>query len=60
MEETIKMSIINKDGKKITKDIPKDLYSLYEKIGWKKDVEPKKEPTKNYFSKKNNGLNNKE
>lgn len=39
MENEIKMSIINEQGKKIIKNIPENLSSLYQKIGWKLEKE---------------------
>ena len=38
-ERTIKMYIINEEGKKITRDVPESLYGTYETIGWKPDNE---------------------
>lgn len=49
MEETVKMSIKNEDGKTIVKSVPKNLCSLYQGIGWKLEdnkpiVKEKEEP----------------
>lgn len=50
---TIKMEIINIDGKKITKNIPIELVSDYMAIGWKKvEEEVKKEKSEFSFSSK--------
>lgn len=46
---TVKMQIINKDGKKIIKDIPNELVSDYITIGWK-TIEEKIEETKESLS----------
>jgi len=58
-ERTIKMYIINEEGKKITRDVPESLYGTYETIGWKPDNELIKvesireiKETKDGFSKK--------
>lgn len=36
-EKTIKMSILNEQGKKIVKEIPESLFGQYEIMGWKKE-----------------------
>lgn len=41
MEEYIEMYIINEEGKRIEKPVPSNLYSLYEKSGWKSIKEDK-------------------
>ena len=45
---TVKMQIINKDGKKIIKDIPKELISDYITIGWKQCEEKTEEPKETF------------
>lgn len=54
MEEKVKMSIKNEDGKMITKDIPKNLYSLYVGMGWTKvnNMPPKNTYSNNKEEKK--------
>lgn len=57
MSETIKMSKINVEGKKIVKNIPKDLYSNYLNIGWKVETEKAEKPA---FTYKKKEINNEE
>lgn len=38
MENTIKMSKKNEEGKLIIKDIPSNLYSLYKTLGWEDET----------------------
>lgn len=58
MENETKMFLINNEGKKIVKNIPKDLYSLYKNLGWKEEVEENKVKPKEVssFSKSFNGF----
>lgn len=55
MERNIKVEKLNEEGKMVDMTIPKNLLSMYENIGWKKQ-EKKKEvirPNKEYrFEKK--------
>lgn len=51
MLETIKMSTINVEGKKIVKNIPKDLYSNYLNMGWKVENEKPAKTTFTYTKK---------
>lgn len=51
MSETIKMSTINVEGKKIVKNIPKDLYSNYLNMGWKVETEKAGKPAFTYTKK---------
>ena len=48
---TIKMEKKNEDGKTIIKDVPENIASTYEKIGWK--IVEKKMETKPLFNKPN-------
>ena len=70
MEEYYNMYTINEDGKRIEREVPSNLTSLYEKSGWnyvtienKKEekVEDKSSFTSKFVSKKNdNSKNNKD
>lgn len=54
MENTIKMSKKNEEGKIIVKDIPNNLYSLYKNLGWE---EEKSKPKSSFSVKEENNSN---
>ena len=67
MEEYYNMYTINEDGKRIEREVPSNLASLYEKSGWKyivtenkkeEKVEEKSSFTSKFVSKKNDNSKN--
>lgn len=40
MEKTYKVYMINEQGKKIVKEVPKELYMQYINMGWKDNTKP--------------------
>jgi len=72
MEEYYNMYTINEDGKRIEREVPSNLASLYEKSGWKyilednnnikvkkdEEVEEKSSFTSKFVTKKNDNTKN--